>query len=139
MQARPSILRGLILGLLWRWQRLQDWLRPWRVAVRWILRRSGTPHGLPGTLVVSLTSYPPRFPTVALTLRCLLTQSIKPDHVILWIAHADEARLPPEVLALRALGLEIRSTEDLRSFKKIVPALRDFPDAFIVTADDDVY
>ncbi|MFD2814023.1 hypothetical protein ACFSYD_05000 [Paracoccus aerius] len=30
---------------------------------------SGRPHGLPGPLVVSLTSYPARFGTLALTLR----------------------------------------------------------------------
>jgi hypothetical protein len=43
------------------------------------------------------------------------------------------------VLALQQAGLTIEYTEDLKSFKKIIPALRRFPDAFIVTADDDVY
>src|SRR5262249_46541427 len=35
--------------------------------------------------------------------------------------------------------LTIEYTEDLGSFKKVIPALRRFPNAFIATADDDVY
>jgi hypothetical protein len=91
------------------------------------------------TLIVSLTSYPPRFPTLALTLRCLLGQSVRPDRIILWIAPQDEAKLPKEVLALKKRGLEISTTSDIGSFKKIVPALKAFPEAVIATADDDVY
>jgi hypothetical protein len=94
---------------------------------------------LPGLLVVSLTSYPPRFPTLAWTLKCLLTQSIAPDKLIVWIAEGDLASLPSDVLALRDEGVEIAVTRDLRSFKKLVPALRRHPEAFIATADDDVY
>jgi len=36
-------------------------------------------------------------------------------------------------------GLEIRACADLRSFKKLIPALEAFPNAYIATADDDVY
>jgi hypothetical protein len=101
--------------------------------------RSDRPHGLPRPLVVSLTSFPPRFPVLEKTLNCLLLQSIRPDHVVLWLAHDDLAKLPDSILKLRALGLEIRGTADLRSFTKIIPTLDAFPDAFVVTADDDVY
>jgi len=47
--------------------------------------------------------------------------------------------LPREVLDLKANGLEIRSCKDLKSFKKIIPALEHFPSAYLVTADDDLY
>jgi hypothetical protein len=47
--------------------------------------------------------------------------------------------LPGSVLALAARGLEIRQTNDTGPYKKIIPVLREFPDAFIVTADDDIY
>ena len=97
------------------------------------------PHKLPEPLVVSLTSYPPRFGTLALTLHSLLRQTLKPDHLILWIARADAWRLPGSVTALRGRGLEIRLVEDLQSYKKIIPALDEFPQAFIATADDDLY
>jgi hypothetical protein len=96
-------------------------------------------HQLPAPLIVSLTSYPPRFGTLALTLHSLLRQTLRPDHLILWIAPADAARLPGSVTALRKRGLEIRLVEDLQSYKKIIPALDEFPDAFIATADDDLY
>ena len=94
-------------------------------------------HRLDGQLIVSLTSYPPRFPTLALTLKSLLDQTVRPDATVLWIAEADLARLPPEVGALEAHGLSIRGCEDVGSFKKILPALRAYPDAFVAIADDD--
>lgn len=99
----------------------------------------GAAHGLPHRLVVSLTSYPPRFGGLHLTLQSLLQQTVRPDHLVLWIAHADIGRIPPKVQALAAQGVEIRACEDTRSYKKLVPAIETFPDASIVTADDDVY
>lgn len=101
--------------------------------------KTGRPHGLPGELIVSLTSYPPRFGTLHLTLACLVDQTVKADRTILWIAHHDMDQLPAEVRRLGRRGLEIRSCNDLRSYKKFVPALEAFPDAFIATADDDIY
>jgi hypothetical protein len=47
--------------------------------------------------------------------------------------------LPAAVRELQERGLEIRECEDLGPFKKLIPALETFPDAFVVTADDDVY
>jgi FkbM family methyltransferase len=96
-------------------------------------------HDLPSELIVSLTSYPKRFKTLHLTLASLLNQSIKPDRVILWIAHEDVNQLPDSVLNLKKAGLEIRFTKDIKSYKKIIPTLKAFPNAFIATADDDVY
>ena len=100
---------------------------------------SGVPHGLPNRLVISLTSYPKRYPTLHYTLRCLLNQSLRPDRTVLWIAHEDKDLLPEKVLDLREQGLEIRFCDDLRSYKKILPILPEEPHSFIVTADDDIY
>ena len=94
-------------------------------------------HRLGGRLIVSLTSYPPRFSTLALTLKCLLSQSVRADETILWIAEGAMAALPDDVLALKAHGLTVRVCEELGSYKKIIPALEKYPDAFIATADDD--
>ncbi len=101
-------------------------------------RLGGHPHGLPVPLVVSLTSFPPRFPTLHLTLKSLLAQTVRADATILWLGHGDAALLPPEVLALEAHGLEVRETRDLRSFTKVVPSLLAFPEAAVATADDDL-
>jgi hypothetical protein len=97
------------------------------------------PHGLPGELIVSLTSYPGRFDTLHLCIRSLLDQTIKADRVILWISAADAAAVPRKVRALESSGLEVRLVADTRSYKKLVDALAAFPDAFIATADDDIY
>ena len=95
-------------------------------------------HTLPGKLVVSLTSYPPRFATLDLTLRSLLAQDVAPVAVVLWIAHRDMAQLPQRVRALERHGLTIRGCDDTRSYKKILPALTAYPGAFIVIAGDDM-
>lgn len=102
------------------------------------LPRKGKPHGLPAPLIVSLTSYLPRFRTLAATLRCLLTQTIAADRLILWVAREDCRHLPGNVRALQRHGLSIRTTDDIGSYKKIVPTLGLFANAFIATADDDL-
>jgi len=112
-----------------------------RINARRRLRRPrpGRRHGLTGELIVSLTSYPARYGTLHLTLGCLLDQSVEADRTILWIADQDMNQLPAAVRELERRGLEIRPCDDLRSFKKLVPALEAFPDAFVATADDDVH
>jgi hypothetical protein len=117
-------------------------LRPWaaaRAERRLKLPGKGRAHDLGDELIVSVTSYPARFATLHLTLACLLDQSVKADRTVLWIAHEHLPLLPPLVRAIEQRGLEICGCEDLRSFKKLIPAIQAFPDAFIATADDDVY
>ena len=99
----------------------------------------GRPHGLPSELVVSLTSHAPRFPTLAKTLRSLLTQQIRADRTILWLEAKDLPDLPEDVKELTAAGLEIRTCTNVRSYNKIIHTLLEFPAAYIVTADDDIY
>ena len=109
---------------------------------RWILRGhcSKRPHRLEPELIVSLTSFPKRFPTLHLTIQSLLTQSLAADRVILWLYAPDVKRLPMRVRELIAHGLEIREiNQDLRSYKKLIPSLSVFPEALIATADDDIY
>lgn len=90
-------------------------------------------------LVVSLTSYNKRFPILHLTLKSLLVQSYCADKTILWVSDDDMKHLPLKVRSLERYGLEIRSCEDIKSYKKLIPTLKHYPDAVIVTADDDVY
>lgn len=103
------------------------------------LRCIAANHKLPGHLVVSLTSYSARFGNLHLTLRSLLLQKTHPDVLVLWIAEEEKDKLPAEVLDLQKLGLTIRFCEDIRSYKKIIPTLRTYPQSFIVTADDDLF
>lgn len=94
-------------------------------------------HTLPGHLVVSLTSYARRFPTLELTLRRILQQSVEPDETVLWVSPEDRRQLPEGVLALQHCGLTVRVSKEIRSYMKIIPTLERYPDSFIVTLDDD--
>ncbi len=125
------------MGAGWqaRWRRL----RADRALRRFPTVSAPRPHRLNAQLIVSLTSYPARYPTLAMTLKSLLDQTVAADRTILWIAHDDFATLPEAVIKLVAAGLDIRRCDDLRSYKKLIPALDAYPDAYIVTADDDVY
>jgi hypothetical protein len=88
---------------------------------------------------VSLTSYPPRYPSLIHTIKSVLDQQVQADTTILWVAESDYRTLPRAVLGMQRHGLEIATCEDLRSFKKVLPLLKRAPSSFIVTADDDVY
>lgn len=94
-------------------------------------------------LILSLTSHPARINTVHLAINTLLRQTLKPDKLILWLAESQfplkEQELPKELLDLCQFGLEIKWTEDLKSYKKLIPALKEFPNDIIVTVDDDLY
>lgn len=92
-------------------------------------------------IVVSLTSYPGRIDVVHKTITTLLHQSLKPDVVILWLAYEQfrNKSLPIDLINLKKYGLEIKWCDDIRSYKKLIPALELFPDDIIVTADDDNY
>lgn len=93
-------------------------------------------------VIVSLTSFPARISTVHIAVNTILQQNFKPDRVILWLTdsqfHNKENNLPSELLKLKDYGLEIKWCEDLKSYKKLIPALKEFPNDIIVTADDDI-
>ncbi len=130
-------------AMKWRYLHLKEFIKPYLavaiVKLRMIFPPRQKPHGLPGELIVSLTSYPPRFFTLFPTLQGLLSQTVKADRIILWVSHADFDLLPTKIRALAKSGLEIQVTQDIGSYTKIIPALNKFPGAFIITADDDLY
>ena len=94
-------------------------------------------------LIVSLTSFPQRMYELHYTLYSLLTQNIKPGKIILWLAEEEfphlEKDIPKKVLNLRNNGLEIKWCNNIYSYKKLIPALKNYPDNIIVTADDDIF
>ena len=92
-------------------------------------------------IIISFTSFPARIKTVHLVVDSLFKQTLKPDRIILWLADSQfpkkEKELPKELLEQKKRGLEIRWCEDIRSYKKLIPTLKLFPNAVIVTIDDD--
>ena len=95
-------------------------------------------------IIVSLTSYPERIGLVSKAIMTILNQeNCRPDSVELWLAKSQFpggiGDLPKDLAKLIDYGLDICWCEDLKSYKKLIPALRKHPDAIIVTADDDAY
>ncbi len=136
-----AILRALPAPMVRAMRRVQDRLRRAQAerAVAAFSGQVGRRHGLPGELIVTLTSYPGRYHCLHKTLISLLQQEVRPDRVILWLGTEPEKVPPSAVLELQAHGLEIRFRTDIRSYTKIIPAIEEFPDAYLVTADDDLY
>lgn len=91
-------------------------------------------------LVVSLTSFPPRIGKARLVIQSLLNQSVQPRQIVLYLSLQEfpDRSVPRPLAALTGRRFEIRYVqENSRSYKKLLPALVDFPQATIVTFDDD--
>lgn len=94
-------------------------------------------------IIVSMTSFPAAIPYAVGALRSILAGSVLPDRLVLYVT---KSQFGPEGLPKQLLDLEAESPifeirdypRDIRSYRKLVPALRDFPEAVIVTVDDDV-
>ena len=91
-------------------------------------------------LIVSLTSYGYRVDTVFLTIQSIFSQSIKPDKVLLYLAKDEftEQNIPENLKRFISRGLEIIFCKDIKSYKKLIYALKEYPNDLIVTADDDI-
>lgn len=90
-------------------------------------------------IIVSLTTYGRRVDDVCFTIESLMQQTRKANKIVLWLDECSRKKMLPRTLQLQQRrGLEVRYTKDLRSYKKLIPALKAFPDAAIITVDDDV-
>lgn len=90
-------------------------------------------------VIVSLTTYGKRIYDIALTIESIMQQTMKANRIVLWLDYSFEKKhLPASLLRLVDRGLEIAFCKDIRSYKKLIPALCEFPDDAILTIDDDV-
>lgn len=92
-------------------------------------------------LIVSLTSYPARIESVWITIESIFQQDYKPWKVVLVLAEEEfPGREIPETLDQQVKrGLEIIWTDrNTRSYKKLLPTRQKYPEAIIVTVDDDI-
>lgn len=94
-------------------------------------------------VIVSLTSFPARINEVKYAIFSLLQQTVKPTKLILWLAFDQfpgrEKDLPLDLLKLCDNGLSIEWCNDIRSYKKLIPSLVSYPNALVITADDDIF
>ncbi len=94
-------------------------------------------------LIVSFTSFPARIKNVYLVIENLFAQTKKVDRIVLNLAKDEflngEKDLPESLLAFVGKGLEINwVSKNLKPYNKLLPTLKKYPDAVIVTVDDDV-
>ncbi len=91
-------------------------------------------------VIVSLTSFPKRFPTLHICLKSLLLQDLKPDRIIVWFGEdVEESMLTPEMQELVQYGIEYRFMKgNLKPHKKYFYAMQEFPEDVVITVDDDV-
>lgn len=97
-------------------------------------------HAGKDEIIVSFTTYSKRIRDVYLVLESIAQQTILPNKVILWLAE-DEfslSDLPFSITSRIGCGLEVRFCKDIKSYKKIIPAIEEFPSSVIITLDDDI-
>lgn len=90
-------------------------------------------------IIVSLTTYGRRLQDVCFTIESIMQQTMLPNKIILNIDKSISIHDIPHALRMQQKrGLEIAFVEDIRSYTKLIPTLSKYPEAIIITIDDDV-
>lgn len=99
------------------------------------IRNRGRRH----KIIISLTTIPDRIDNVWLTIESLLRQIYKPDKIILWLAREEfnGRELPKQLKQQMKRGLTIKYCDNLKSYKKFYYTVKENPQAYVVTVDDD--
>ncbi|MFQ9193300.1 MAG: glycosyltransferase [Candidatus Gastranaerophilaceae bacterium] len=92
------------------------------------------------TYIISMASYKGRYNILPIVLKSLILQTIKADRIIVWLDEENEEnKITPEMEQLKQYGVEYRYTEDgLKPHKKYLYTMLEYPDANVITVDDDV-
>lgn len=91
-------------------------------------------------VIVSLTSFGKRINEVYLAIESIMQGTLKPNRIVLWLAENEfGGRVLPQTLQRQQKrGLQIEFCDDIKSYKKIIPTIEKYPEACVVTIDDDV-
>lgn len=91
-------------------------------------------------VIISLTTYGTRIETVYLTIESLFHQTARANKIILWLDEEEfnEVNIPYSLKKLTQRGLTIKFCKNIRSYKKLIPTLKLYPEEIIITVDDDV-
>ena len=98
---------------------------------------------LKNKIIVSLTSFPAAISYAVQAIQSILNATVLPDKLVLYLTFSQfpESKIPQELQELvnKNPVFEIRNyDDDIRSYRKLIPALKDFPNDIIVTIDDDI-
>ena len=98
--------------------------------------------GLKIPVIVSLTSFPARIKHAWIPIETMFQQDCPPCKVVLVLSEEEfpTKAIPSRILQQKKRGLEIIWTKhNIRSYKKLLPTRMRYPDANIVTIDDDIF
>lgn len=87
-------------------------------------------------IIVSLTTWSERIGNLPTVLDTIYSQTMPPDKVVLNLAYDEQV---PDIVQeyLDAHGVEVFRLPDTKVFKKLVPTLRRYPNACVISIDDD--
>lgn len=91
-------------------------------------------------VIVSLTSFPARIENAWLAIESVFQQTVLPRVILLVLAEEEfpGRKLPKAIVGQQRRGLTILWTDvNYRSYDKLIPALTKYPDATVITIDDD--
>lgn len=90
-------------------------------------------------LIVSLTTYGRRLQDVCFTIESIMQQTLLPNKIVLNLNEKDKDNPLPIALKKQVeRGLTISWVKDIRSYTKLLPTLKKYPEAIIITIDDDL-
>lgn len=90
--------------------------------------------------IVSLTTFSTRIDRVYLPIESIMQGTLTPNRIILWLSEEEykDAQLPQTLKLQQKRGLEVKFCKDYLSYNKLIHTLAQYPDATIITIDDDV-
>lgn len=87
-------------------------------------------------IIVSLTTYIKRIGNIPVVLETIFNQTLPPDFVVLNLAF-DEI-VPDNVQKyIDSRCIEVNRVSDTKVFKKLIPTLKKYPNAVVISIDDD--
>ncbi|MFI3270106.1 MAG: hypothetical protein SNJ09_08275 [Rikenellaceae bacterium] len=90
-------------------------------------------------IIVSLTTFGVRLSQVYLAIESIMQQTKLANRIVLWLSDDLKGETLPQTLQNQMRrGLEIHYCKDIRSYKKLIPSLKMFPNDAIITIDDDL-
>ncbi|MBO4588383.1 MAG: hypothetical protein J5711_05725 [Bacteroidales bacterium] len=89
-------------------------------------------------VIVSMASYGTRVRSAYCAIESIMQQTIKPNKFLLCVPETMKGEPIPELIQRQQKrGLELLYCKDIWSFRKLIPALKLYPDDIIITCDDD--
>lgn len=90
-------------------------------------------------IIVTLTTHGERIYNVFKAIESIFQQSYKVSKIVLYLSDKEfkGKELPILLQNQQTRGLEIHYVNDIRAYTKLIPAIREYPEATIITIDDD--